>query len=447
MTRQEFLRVRGTHRAAAVLPPIIMLKSHEYAGDKPEPRPPETNYLMQPVRLPYARTRFGKAARFVLRSLALIIGIGVVGAVQAQVAAPPSSSSPRVLRAMPAQAPPGLSAQPPAPRPVTRPSSANDAARFLAGMPVSPDSPLAGLTRDPRWIAHGNAMDAAFARLDQRQLSNIRNWQADFLAPATRSSRTCLYFFSGPDFLLPDAFYPDCTAYILVSLETADSIPQLQSLPPDALQNSLQNLEIALNTFLQFGFFETKELRAYSQQSALKGVLPIIFVFLARSGKEILNLDYTSLGGNRGARISFVDGATGARKVLYYITADLSDEGLKRNSGLLRFCDHFGPANSFLKAASYLLHGNSFNAARNYLLQASASILQDDSGIPLHSFGPDKWTIRFFGSYNGPIDLFKNYYQPDLRQYYATSTPKPLTFSFGYQWNPKNALLILAVRK
>jgi hypothetical protein len=385
------------------------------------------------------------AARYVVQSLALITGITFVGAVQAQVVPPPPSL--RVLRAAPVQEAPDVYAQPPVARPVVQQSSADDAARYLAGMPVSAGSPLAGLTGDPRWIAHANAMDAAFARLDQRQLSNIRDWQIEYLAPVTRSSRTCLYFFSGPDFLLADAFYPGCSSYILVSLEPVEPIPQLQSMPPDLLQNSLQNIEMALNTFLQFGFFETKELRTYSQRSSLKGVLPIIFVFLARSGKEISKVDYTSLAGNRGVKISFADPATGARKVLYYISADLSDEGLRRNSGLLRFCDHFGPMNSFLKAASYLLHGNSFNLARNYLLQVSASILQDDSGLPLRSFSPDKWTLRFFGTYNGPIDLFKNFYQPDLRQYYATSTPKPLTFSFGYQWNPKNALLILAVRR
>jgi hypothetical protein len=405
----------------------------------------EPNYSMQLASLRYARTRFGKAARFAVQSLALIAGIAFVDVVQAQVVAPPPSG--RVLRAAPVQGAPGLYAQPPVARPVTQQSSATDAARYLAGMPVSPESPLAGLARDPRWIAHANAMDAAFARLDQRQLSNIRAWQADFLAPVTGSSRTCLYFFSGPDFLLPDAFYPNCNAYILVSLEPPEPIPQLQSIPPDLLQNSLQNIEMALNTYLQFGYFETKELRVYSERPPLKGVLPIMFVLLARSGKEISNVDYTSLAGNRGVKISFVDTATGARKVLYYISADLSDEGLRRNSGLLRFCGHFGPTNSFLKAASYLLHGNSFNLARNYLLQVSASILQDDSGIPLRSFSPDKWTLRFFGTYSGPIDLFKNFYQPDLRQYYATSTPSPLTFSFGYQWNPKKALLILAVRR
>jgi hypothetical protein len=62
-------------------------------------------------------------------------------------------------------------------------------------------------------------------------------------------------------------------------------------------------------------------------------------------------------------------------------------------------------------------------------------------------FTPDRWTLRFFGVYTAPIDLFKKYYQADLRQYYATSSPKPLTFGFGYRWSSRTSTLILAVRK
>ena len=215
------------------------------------------------------------------------------------------------------------------------------------------------------------------------------------------------------------------------------------------LAGDLQDIEVSLNTLLNFAYFETQDLRDYSQRSQLKGILPIIFVFLARSGKEILNVDYNFLGkgGTRGVKVTFLDPATGAQKALYYFSADLSDDGLKRNSAVLRFCNSLGPTNSLLKAASYLLHQNGFNIARNYLLGVSASILQDDSGIPLRNFTPEKWTLRFFGTYTGPLNLFKSFYQPDLRHYYATSSPKPLTFGFGYQYNRQDATLIFAVRR
>jgi hypothetical protein len=73
-------------------------------------------------------------------------------------------------------------------------------------------------------------------------------------------------------------------------LEPVESIPVLRSVPLALLQNTLQNIKVSLNAILNVDYFETQDLRKYSQRSQLKGVLPIIFVFLARSGKEILKL-------------------------------------------------------------------------------------------------------------------------------------------------------------
>jgi hypothetical protein len=381
--------------------------------------------------------------RNVIKSFALIAGMALAcvqaqGQVQRPIPFPPPG---------PAQGLPAPHSRQPFPQQAVQRSSATDIARYLAGMPVPPASPLNRLTADPRWIAYSNAMNAAFSRLEQRQLTSMRTWQAQFLAPATQFSRVCLYFFSGADFLYADTFYPDCTTYILVSLEPVEPIPDLQSVPPVLLQNTLQTIEASLDTLDHYGYFQTRELREYSQRSQLKGVLPLLFVFLARSGKEILGVSNASLSGTRGAKVSFLDPTTGGQKVLYYFSADLSDAGLKSNSAVLRFSSSLGPTNSFLKASSYLLHGNGFDIARNHLLRVSASMLQDDSGIPIRYFTPGNWTLRFFGAYKGPIDLFKKFYQPDLRQYYAESLPKPLTFSFGYQLDWHITPLILATRK
>jgi hypothetical protein len=337
-------------------------------------------------------------------------------------------------------------------------ASATDVARYLAGMPVSPGSPLEGLTRDPQWIAHSNAMNSSFNALDQRQINNIRIWRTEALAPVTQANRVCLYLFGGPDFLYANAFFPNASAYVLQGLEPVESIPDLLTLSVPSLDSTLQNIEASLNPVLNFSYFETKDMRSDFSRSQLKGVLPVIFVFIARSGLDIAKMDYISLapsggiisglsGSVRGVRMVLADPTTGAQKTLYYLSSDLSDGFLKGNPAVLRFCERLGPTNSFLKAASYLMHQNSFNTVRNLLLQVSASILQDDSGIPIRYLTADRWTLRVFGSYPGPIDLFKNYFQPELRNYYATSNPKPLTFGFGYQINYHTSTLILAVRK
>ena len=337
-------------------------------------------------------------------------------------------------------------------------SPANDAARYLAGLPVAPGSPLTSLTQDPRWIAHAKAMNQAFSQLEQRQLNNIRIFQAENIAPATQLSHTCVYLFSGPDFLYADAMFPNCSTFVLQGLEPIDPMPDLQTLPPTALFGTLENIKTSLNTILSFSFFKTKDMREELERSALKGVLPEIFVFMARTGKEIKGIQYMSLdktgnvlqgfqGATRGTKITFTDIASGSEKVMYYFTADLSDDATRRNPALFRFCEGLGPANSLLKAASYLLHEGGFDTVRNFLLQNSTAILQDDSGIPVHYFTPDRWTLRFFGVYTAPIDLFKKFYQADLRQYYTSSSPKPLTFGFGYRWSSRSSTLFLAVRK
>ena len=56
--------------------------------------------------------------------------------------------------------------------------TADDTARFLAGMPPSAESPLTPLTKDPAWQRHAKFFDAAFGQLEQRQLSKIRAWAA-----------------------------------------------------------------------------------------------------------------------------------------------------------------------------------------------------------------------------------------------------------------------------
>jgi hypothetical protein len=337
-------------------------------------------------------------------------------------------------------------------------SPANDAARYLAGLPVMSGSRIAGLTQEASWQAHARAMNQAFAQLEQRQLSNIRVFRAENIAPATQQSHTCVYLFSGPDFLYADAMFADCSTFVLQGLEPVVPLPDLATVSPATLAGTLQNIETSLNTILSFSFFKTKDMREDFERSELKGVLPAICVFLARTGKEVNGIEYISLdkagavvqgfqGATRGAKIVFTDSATGSEKVIYYFTSDLSDDSLKRNSGLLRFCEGLGPFNSLLKAASYLLHEGGFDTARNFLLQNSTAILQDDSGIPVHFFPPDRWTLRFFGVYTGPIDLFKKYFQADLRQYYAASSPKPLTFGFGYRWSSRTSTMFLAVRK
>jgi hypothetical protein len=112
----------------------------------------------------------------------------------------------------------------------------------------------------------------------------------------------------------------------------------------------------------------------------------------------------------------------------------------------MRFCEEQGHGVSLLKAASYLMHEPGFSKVREFLLQNSELIVQDDSGIPLRSFEGQNFSIRYCGQYNGPIEVFKKYWQPDLADIYARMPPVPLPFGFGYQWQPNRSDLMIATR-
>ncbi len=184
----------------------------------------------------------------------------------------------------------------------------------------------------------------------------------------------------------------------------------------------------------------------------------MLYVFLARSGKTIKSRDAgrdrrqgnaayfanESPGPNavRGARIIFA-GADGAEKTLYYFSTDLSNSGVKA-SGFLKFCSTLAPGNSLLKSASYLLHSGNFTTVRDYILANSATIIQDDSGIPLTYYSSKKWRFFPFGRYAGPISEFPGRYQESYAELFQRA--QPIDFGIGYRWRTHESNLLLSVR-
>src|SRR5229473_6334798 len=253
--------------------------------------------------------------------------------------------------------------------------TADDTARFLAGMAPSPDSPLTPLTKDPAWQRHARFFDAAFAQLEQRQLSKIRSW-AEINLAAPRP--TMFYMFSGPDFLYADAFYSKATTYVLSALEPPGSVPDLTKLPQGGVGAAIYDVERSMGSILSFSFFITKKMKVDLRAGELNGTLPILYVFLARSGKTIRDVSPVALddrgaayfanenpgkNATRGVRIVFA-GSDGEQRTLYYFSTDLSNPGV-RASGFLKFCETLTPGNSLIKSASYLMHSSNFTTVRD----------------------------------------------------------------------------------
>ena len=332
--------------------------------------------------------------------------------------------------------------------------TADDTARFLAGMAPSAGSPLTPLTREPSWQRHAKFFDNAFGQLEQRQLAKIRSWTETHLA-APRP--TMFYMFSGPDFLYADAFYAKASTYVLSALEPVGSVPDLSRLPPGGIGSALYSVERSLGSILSFSFFITKQMKTDLQAGKLSGTLPILYVFLARSGKTIRDVSPIALddtgaayfanenpgpNATRGVRILFA-GSDGVERTLYYFSTDLSNSGV-RVSGFLKFCATLAPGNSLLKSASYLLHSPNFTTVRGFILANSATIIQDDSGVPLAYYDPKKWRFFPFGRFAGPIDEFPGRYQPAYAELFRRS--EPIDFGIGYRWRTHETNLLLSVR-
>jgi hypothetical protein len=336
----------------------------------------------------------------------------------------------------------------------------NDIARFLAGMPVPENSQLAPLTRDPAWQQHCAFFEKEFSKLTVGQLQRLHAWIGANLSELTQPTPVVFYMFSGPDFLYVDQFFPNASVYVLCGKESMGP-------PPDPLRignlsGALGNLENAMRSSLNTTYFITKDMKVDLQQQSLTGVLPILYVFIARADKSITNVTFGSLGSNggfeesapgrkgggtSGVRIRYTDNHLGNSQTLYYFSTDISDGGIKSAPGFLKFCQRLGVGSGFLKSSSYLMFEQGFGTIRSFILDHSNRIVQDDSGIPLAYFDPGRWNLRLFGVYLGPIGLFKQHYQPRLQELFRQSNPPPLDFGFGYRWNYKEANLIVAERK
>lgn len=335
-----------------------------------------------------------------------------------------------------------------------RAASPNDVARFLAGLPPSDGSPLSDLSNARAWQRHASAMDWAWDNIETRQLARIRAWTASEL---TSPSTVLYYFFSGPDFLYADAFFPSATTYVMAALEPSGPLPAVGRSRGEALGYGLAQLRSSLNSVLNFSFFRTREMRTTLSENAFSGTLPILYIFLARTGKTIDEVTFHDLnedgrlvapgeglprGAANVAKILF-KGSDGKQRTLYYVRTDLSNGGWRR-SGLKALTETMEPGDAFIKSASYLLHTNAFTDVRAHLLEHAKRLLQDDSGIPISHFKRDEWQLRPYGRYLGPIAVFPDNHQPELARLFRSAKPPAIDFGVGYRFRLNESNILVA---
>jgi len=313
--------------------------------------------------------------------------------------------------------------------------SADATAKFLAGMSVK-GTPLEKQSANPDWIAYAADSDRDWKRFDEEQLNKIRTWAAQALAPAYEDRGPLYYMFSGPDFLYAYAFFPNAGTYILCGIEPVGTMPDIDKIPRETLASSLANLRKSFSSIFGQSYFITKFMMTDLKKTQLNGTLPLLYVFLARSGCTIESVAMVALDKEGkfvppeskettpGVKIVFRGSKGKQQQTLYYFASDLRDAPTKANPGLSKFCEQQGQGVTFLKAAAYLMGQDKFNLVRDFLLTHSKLILQDESGIPYKFIEPEKWDIKIYAK---DRDVAK---------------PTRLPFTFGYEQQSASSVMV-----
>ena len=257
------------------------------------------------------------------------------------------------------------------------------------------------------------------------------------------------YPFSGADFTYPFTLFPDADTYFLCGIEKTGT-------PIDKdIVTSFSQYEIyrqALANYFRTTYFASKEMAADFNTMEVDGVCPVITMLMAISECQIISIKHKAID-EQGQIVNTADKRqlleikffkTGSQheQTVYYYSSNVADKAFDED--LKTYLDTTLPQHtvgSYMKAAEFLLHNESFSMMRNYILDHSKAIVQDDSGIPLRFFA-DKYDVTLYGEYSRPgAEFGPECYQADLEQLYLTRTDvKPLPQRIGYN-NPSNILV------
>ncbi|HTH57412.1 MAG TPA: hypothetical protein VL728_15285 [Cyclobacteriaceae bacterium] len=343
---------------------------------------------------------------------------------------------------------------------VPKDTALDNTARFIAGLPQLTKNKLSLLENDKYWVDFRKEMDASWKKMYESRLTKMAAWEQDVFSKTVNDSLKLFYPFSGPDFLHANFLYPRSKEYVMLGLERIREVSDLTKISEKDRDRFLDSLGNALRDIFKKSYFITKHMQQDLGQ--IKGVLPIFYFFMERSGYEILQQKYISLDPTTGdenevdiqgiykAKIAAVkllvrNRETKLIKTVYYFSGDVQDLALKNKAGLVKFITDRGPFNTFLKSASYLLHYETFAVMRKVVLSNTASIFQDDTGVPYRYFSnKPEWKVQLFGDYVPPVsDFSANLFQKDLDSAYKKGS-LVLPFSLGYHWSSKQNYMLVA---
>lgn len=347
-------------------------------------------------------------------------------------------------------------------------SSIDDIARFFSGREVPESSSLHKHTTSRYYTRYRKQIKKAWKRFQASNLARIKKWWAPHRP--SRSEKSVLYPFSGPDINNALTFFPDADQYILFGLEKPGLIPNPALMSSKEIIHGLGGLKQSLNTILRVNFFRTKSMAVETGENAFNSIAGIMLYMLSSNGyviidgrriiinrsSQVTNATTSDLNASwkhpRESRIPGVEirfrkeNSRRIQTVRYYML-NVADQALeKQTPNFIPYMALQGPYSTVIKSASYLMHNRDrkFTTIRSAILKYSTFIVQDDTGIPLDYLVREKWNIRVHGIYEKPIPLFSHRFQKDLKELMKKESTGVLPFSYGYDYKRGKANLITA---
>jgi len=327
-----------------------------------------------------------------------------------------------------------------------------DIAKFISGMNVDEKSELYKLSQSESFKSYAKSSDSSWKKLEKKRLLKMKTWAEAELSDLNKDITTLFYPFSGPDFLHAQTFFPNTKKIIMFGLEPVGDIPDIKKIPGEKLGKFFNAMNYSIGDVLSLSFFKTIDMGKELNSDMINGSLPIMLLFIVRTGHEIVDIKPTEINKdgkmvyidsfknlkgeasyNRGAEIVYVDeGDTVLRRICYF-SANVADGALKMNPNCAKFFENIeNNVVTMIKSASYLMHNTYFSIVRNAVLNKSKAFFQDDSGIAFRYIDGSRWNVRLYGVYNGPIPMFKNRFEEDLQEAYKNGKAKPINFQYGY---------------
>ncbi len=343
----------------------------------------------------------------------------------------------------------------------------NDMALWLAGIPQDKNGTYKKFENNQVWKDYSKNITEAFDKFKEQRVTKLTSFRKNYLKEVNENIKTLFYPYSGPDFINANIFFPKADTIIMIALEPVGNIPDFETFTEEKKSNYFNQMIASMSNVLDAGYFITSEMQEkYDNKSndSIKGVLPILYIFMAKSGCQIadvqrftidklgkpvdslpntVDLDNPEDTYVSAVKIDYFKENKDSIKTLMYFSHNIREAKIKNNLEFITFLKNRTINTTYLKAASYL--NIWFETIRNVSLEKSDYILQDDSGIPIKYFKKSIWEIQLFGTYTRTLKMFKAYFQSDLRDMYKESKNTiALDFKTGYNGNFKKSNLQLA---